>query len=75
MYDALLLAIALDHDEIALTILKHPVYMKVENYSKLINSETAGFRGEEALFSTETSPLILAAQRNRYVESNMTKCR
>ncbi len=30
MYDALLLAISLDHDEIALIILKHPSYEQVK---------------------------------------------
>lgn len=68
MYDVLLLAINLDHDDVALTILRHPTYLKIEEASRLINSETVGFMGDEtSLFAAETTPLILAAQRNRWL--------
>ncbi len=38
LYEALLLAISLDHDEIAEVILKHPIYEKLEKQEQLYAS-------------------------------------
>ena len=37
LYEALLLAISLDHDEIAEVILKHPIYEKLEKQENALN--------------------------------------
>ena len=38
LYEALLLAISLDHDEIAEVILKHPIYEKLEKQQDMYSS-------------------------------------
>ena len=38
LYEALLLAISLDHDEIAEVILKHPIYEKLERQGDMYSS-------------------------------------
>lgn len=68
LYEALLLAISLDHDEIAEVILKHPIYEKLEKQEE--NYSTSNFYlslvSEDSQFTAETTPLIMAAQRNRF---------
>ena len=67
LYESLLLAISLDHDDIAEIILKHPVYEKLERQSSYSGSNFyQTLISEDSQFSTETTPLILAAQRNRF---------
>ena len=68
LYEALLLAISLDHDEIAETILKHPIYEKLEREENIYSSNNffLSLVGDDSQFTAETTPLILAAQRNRF---------
>ena len=68
LYEALLLAISLDHDEIAETILKHPIYEKLEQQESIYSSSNFYLTlvGDDSQFTAETTPLILAAQRNRF---------
>ena len=68
LYEALLQAISADHDEIAEAILKHPKYEELSKESKKIGKRDFFFeRGnEESQFASEITPLILAAQHNRF---------
>jgi transient-receptor-potential calcium channel protein len=68
LYEALLLAISLDHDEIAEVILKHPIYEKLEKQESIYSSNNfyLSLVGDDSQFTAETTPLILAAQRNRF---------
>ena len=68
LYEALLLAISLDHDEIAECILKHPIYEKLEKQESIYsgNNFYLTLVGDDSQFTAETTPLILAAQRNRF---------
>jgi transient receptor potential cation channel subfamily C member 7 len=66
--ESLLLAIYLGHTQIAESILKHPQY-KILNEKKFVNSDTDSFwqtsSSDDAQFSPDITPLILAAQYNR----------
>jgi ankyrin repeat protein len=68
MKEALLLSIYMGHTQIAESILKHPKY-KVMNEKKLVNGDTDAFwqtpSSDDAQFSPDITPLILAAQYNR----------
>ena len=68
MREALLLAIYLGHTQIAELILKHPKY-KVLNEKKFVNEDTDSFwqtpSSDDAQFSPDITPLILASQYNR----------
>lgn len=68
MREALLLAIHMGHTSIAELILKHPQY-KIFNYKKLINGTTDSFwqtpSSDDAQFSPDITPIMLAAQYNR----------
>jgi hypothetical protein len=66
--EALLLAIYIGHTQIAELILKHPQY-KIFNSKKLINGTTDSFwqtpSSDDAQFSPDVTPIMLAAQYNR----------
>jgi transient receptor potential cation channel subfamily C member 6 len=66
--EALLLAIFMGHTQIAETILKHPQY-KVFNEKKFLNGATDAFwqtpSSDDAQFSPDITPIMLAAQYNR----------
>jgi hypothetical protein len=68
MREALLLAIFLGHEHIAESILKHPKY-KILNDKKFLNGDSDSFwstpSSDDAQFSPDITPLILAAQHNR----------
>ena len=64
-YDALLLAIKLGHDEIAEMILEHPKYDEI-NADLRKDSDFFERLNDHSQFTDETTPLILAAQNNRY---------
>jgi ankyrin repeat protein len=68
MREALLLAIYLGHTQIAELILRYPKY-KVLNEKKFVNEDTDSFwqtpSSDDAQFSPDITPLILAAQFNR----------
>ena len=68
LYNALLLAISLDQDEIPKAILKHPIYEKLERQQNIYSSNNffLSVVGDDSQFTAETTPLILAAQRNRF---------
>ena len=67
-YEALLLAIKLGHDEVAEMILEHPKYEEINNEFRKHSDEP--FFSEKfcdhSQFTDEITPLILAAQNNRY---------
>ncbi len=67
-YEALLLAIKLGHDEIAEMILEHPKYDEINSEFRQHSDEP--FFSEKfcdhSQFTDEITPLILAAQNNRY---------
>lgn len=66
--EALLLAIYMDHVQIAKSIIKHPQY-KVFHDKKFLNGATDSFwqtpSSDDAQFSADTTPIILASQYNR----------
>ena len=66
--EALLLAIFLGHTQIAESILRHPKY-KVLNEKKFVNESTDSFwqtpSSDDAQFSPDITPLILASQYKR----------
>lgn len=66
--ESLLLAIYLGHTQIAESILKHPKY-KVLNEKKFVNGDTDSFwqtpSSDDAQFSPDITPLILASQYDR----------
>ena len=68
MRDALLLAIYMGHTNIAMLILNHPQY-KIFNEKKFINGATDSFwqtpGSDDAQFSPDITPIMLAAQYNR----------
>ena len=68
MREALLLSIFLGHEHIAESILKHPKY-KILNDKKFLNGDSDSFwstpSSDDAQFSPDITPLILAAQYNR----------
>lgn len=67
-YEALLLAIKLGHDEIAEMILEHPKYEEINNEFRK-HSDEPFFQErfcDHSQFTDEITPLILAAQNNRY---------
>ena len=68
MREALLLSIFLGHTQISESILRHPKY-KVINEKKFVNEDTDSFwqtpSSDDAQFSPDITPLILAAQYNR----------
>jgi hypothetical protein len=68
MREALLLAIFLGHTQIAEMILRHPKY-KILNEKKFLDGDTDSFwatpSSDDAQFSPDITPLILAAQYNR----------
>lgn len=80
MHEALLLSITLGHEEISETILKHPTFIhgcKKEKELEKQNSDsstatkqklkmTQSMRPEESQFSYDVTPLMLAAQYNRF---------
>jgi transient receptor potential cation channel subfamily C protein 6 len=63
-----LLAIFMGHTSIAEAILKHPKY-KILNEKKFLNGDTDSFwqtpSSDDAQFSPDTTPIMLAAQYNR----------
>lgn len=66
--DALLLAIYLGHTSIAESILKHPKY-KILNEKKFLDGDQDSFwqrpSSDDAQFSPDITPIMLAAQYNR----------
>lgn len=66
--DSLLLAIFMGHNTIAETILKHPKY-KILNEKKFLNGDTDSFWqtpcSDDAQFSPDITPIMLASQYNR----------
>jgi hypothetical protein len=66
--EALLLAIFLGHTQIAESVLRHPKY-KVLNEKKFVDEATDSFwqtpSSDDAQFSPDITPLILAAQYKR----------
>ena len=66
--DALLLAIYMGHTSIAELILKHPKY-KILNEKKFLNGDTDSFwqtpSSDDAQFSPDITPIMLASQYNR----------
>ena len=66
--DALLLAIFIGHTSIAEAILKHPKY-KIFNEKKFLNGATDSFwqtpSSDDAQFSPDITPIMLASQYNR----------
>ena len=68
MKEALLLAIYLGHTQIAESILRHPKY-KVLNEKKFGNNDSDSFwqtpSSDDAQFSPDITPLMLASQYNR----------
>ena len=66
--DALLLAIFMGHTSIAELILKHPKY-KILNEKKFLNGDTDSFwqtpSSDDAQFSPDITPIMLASQYNR----------
>ena len=69
VHDALLLAISLDNYPITEAIIKHPKYeegIKQTVTFTRSNSFYEDLAADDALFSYDTTPLILASQRNQY---------
>ncbi|KAL8582753.1 hypothetical protein ACOMHN_061632 [Nucella lapillus] len=65
---AVLQAISEDHTSIAELILKHPCYMEICRKRKRLGDTDGFFKTEvESQFSTDMTPLNLAAQKNNYV--------
>ncbi|XP_067652080.1 short transient receptor potential channel 7-like isoform X1 [Haliotis asinina] len=68
IHEALLQAISAGHEQIAETILKHPKYRDVKKENKRFG-ETDYFynqTSEDSPFSSDITPLILAAERNQF---------
>lgn len=68
IHEALLQAISAGHENIAETILKHPKYKDVKRENKRFG-ETDYFynqTSEDSPFSSDITPLILAAERNQF---------
>ena len=69
VYQALLAAINLGNEEIAETIVEHPKYDEI---SAELSKQRGGFQqcgrlnDDNAQFSEEITPLILASQQNRF---------
>ncbi|XP_029640463.1 short transient receptor potential channel 3 [Octopus sinensis] len=68
IHEALLQAISAGHENIAETILKHPKYKDIKRENKRFG-ETDYFynqTSEDSPFSSDITPLILAAERNQF---------
>ncbi|ESO82714.1 hypothetical protein LOTGIDRAFT_108754, partial [Lottia gigantea] len=68
IHEALLQAISAGHEQIAETILKHPKYREIKKENKRFG-ETDYFyntNSEDSPFSSDITPLILAAERNQF---------
>nr|KAG5713048.1 hypothetical protein BaRGS_021842 [Batillaria attramentaria] len=68
IHEALLQAISAGHEQIAETILKHPKYQNIKKENKRFG-ETDYFyttTSEDSPFSSDITPLILAAERNQF---------
>lgn len=68
LHEALLQAISAGHEQIAETILKHPKYLEVRRENKLIGKADYFYNtsSEDSPFSSDITPLILAAERNQF---------
>lgn len=73
--EALLLAIYMGHTQIAESILIHPQY-KIFNDKKFLNGATDSFwqtpSSDDAQFSPDITPIMLASQYNRTEVSSLT---
>ncbi|XP_076470578.1 short transient receptor potential channel 7-like isoform X3 [Babylonia areolata] len=68
IHEALLQAISAGHEQIAETVLKHPKYQNINKENKRFG-ETDYFyttTSEDSPFSSDITPLILAAERNQF---------
>ncbi|XP_052717525.1 short transient receptor potential channel 7-like isoform X3 [Crassostrea angulata] len=68
IHEALLQAISAGHEQIAETILKHPKYKDVKRENKRFGETDYFFNttSEDSPFSSDITPLILAAERNQF---------
>lgn len=68
IHEALLQAISAGHEQIAETILKHPKYRDAKKENKRIGETDYFFNttSEDSPFSSDITPLILAAERNQF---------
>lgn len=68
IHEALLQAISAGHEQIAETILKHPKYRDVKRDNKRFGETDYFFNttNEDSPFSSDITPLILAAERNQF---------
>ncbi|XP_022343320.2 short transient receptor potential channel 7-like isoform X5 [Crassostrea virginica] len=68
IHEALLQAISAGHEQIAETILKHPKYRDVKRENKRFGETDYFFNttSEDSPFSSDITPLILAAERNQF---------
>lgn len=69
IHEALLQAISAGHEQIAETVLKHPKYQNVNKKENKRFGETDYFyttTSEDSPFSSDITPLILAAERNQF---------
>ncbi|XP_048780168.1 short transient receptor potential channel 7-like isoform X1 [Ostrea edulis] len=68
IHEALLQAISAGHEQIAETILKHPKYRDVRRENKRFGETDYFFNttSEDSPFSSDITPLILAAERNQF---------
>ncbi|XP_076449134.1 short transient receptor potential channel 7-like [Babylonia areolata] len=68
IHEALLQAISAGHEQIAETVLKHPKYQNINKENKRFG-ETDYFyttTSEDSPFSSDITPLILAAEKNQF---------
>ena len=68
IYEALLQAISAGHEQIAESILKHPKYQGMKKEHKHFGETDHFFNtaSEDSPFSSDITPLILAAERNQF---------
>jgi len=68
IYEALLQAISSGHEQIAESILKHPKYQGMKKEHKHFGETDHFFNtaSEDSPFSSDITPLILAAERNQF---------
>ena len=68
IYEALLQAIGAGHEQIAESILKHPKYQGMKKEHKHFGETDHFFNtaSEDSPFSSDITPLILAAERNQF---------
>lgn len=68
IHEALLQAISAGHEQIAETILKHPKYCHIKKENKRFGATDYFYTttSEDSPFSSDITPLILAAERNQF---------